>query len=208
MSLLRTAVVIDYQNIHLTGHDEFADRTTAKHTTLVHPLHFANQLILARSNAMTARGGDPGNISLELVDTYRGLPTNAENPRQYRRSQLQMSEWTRDRRVSVTYRPLQYFGPIGQRISREKGVDVLVALAVVRLVQSGDYDLVILAAHDSDLEPALEQSVTTEAVKDGHVRIETAGWKGRKRLRAGRSTLWHTFMLDEHFSNSRDTRVY
>lgn len=67
----------------------------------------------------------------------------------------------------MTYRRLKYYWGDGQRVARENGVDVLVARAVVRLVQAANYELVILAAHDSDLEPALEQAVDAEPVKDG-----------------------------------------
>ena len=108
----------------------------------------------------------------------------------------------------MTYRPLKYYWEDGQRVAREKGVDVLVALAVVRLVQAADYDLVILAAHDSDLEPALEQAVDAEPVKDGRVKLETAGWRNCKRLKANGSTLWHTFLQGDGFVNSRDRKAY
>lgn len=180
MSTGRVAVVIDYQNIHLTAHDIFCPLGLAKHQSLVHPLHFATQLLAARQVAMAARGPDPQQVELGLVDTYRGLPTNKEEPQQYRRSQAQKSEWTRDRRVTVTYRPLRYYGHGGERVGREKGVDVLVALALCRLVEEASHDVVILAAHDSDLEPALEQAVQSSNVRSGRVKLETTGVAGRK----------------------------
>ena len=64
---MRAAVVIDYQNVHLSGHGQFCPTGVAKHESLVHPLYFANQVLLARKNAMTARGSDPGDAALELV---------------------------------------------------------------------------------------------------------------------------------------------
>ena len=46
MSDLRAVVVIDYQNVHLTGHGLFAcSRYAPAHEALVDPLLFANQLI-------------------------------------------------------------------------------------------------------------------------------------------------------------------
>lgn len=48
----------------------------------------------------------------------------------------------------------------------------------MRAAQEPDVDVVILASHDSDLEPALEM-----AVDDGHAKIETAGWQGANVLR-------------------------
>lgn len=51
---------------------------------------------------------------------------------------------------------------------REKGVDVLCALALVREARNPDIGLVILASHDSDLDPALD-----EAAALGTAKIET-----------------------------------
>ena len=49
-------VIVDYQNIHLTAHELFAPAGTPKHETLVHPLHFANQVVGERNNrAIAAR---------------------------------------------------------------------------------------------------------------------------------------------------------
>lgn len=40
MSPLTVEVLIDYQNIHLTGHGKFAPSRQARHLTLIHPLTF------------------------------------------------------------------------------------------------------------------------------------------------------------------------
>ncbi|QFS89125.1 hypothetical protein FIV07_00125 [Mycobacterium sp. THAF192] len=137
---------------------------------------------------------------------FRGLPSNSIAPRSYARSQAQKAEWTRDQRVEVTYRPLRYQWENGIQVPREKGIDVLVALKLVELAQSSDYDLVILAAHDTDLEPALEVAVSY-AAPSGPV-IETAGWQSCKRLRPNGSRLWHTFMDSGAFESSRDRKQY
>lgn len=207
------AVVMDYQNIHLTAHECFCPTGLAAHESLIHPLHFANQLVLARQAAMRERRPDLASEDCQLVsvDVFRGLPTNKEQPAHYRRSQAQQSEWTRDRRVQVTYRPLRYRWRNGERHIQEKGVDVLTALHFVRLVQEVRADVVILAAHDTDLEPALEFALESEAVQSGKVRIETAGWKDCKRIKPSgpkRVTLWHTFLGPENFVRSRDRRDY
>lgn len=53
--LLQAVVVIDYQNVHLTGHELFSKgQGLAKHEDLVHPLHFANQLLLSRNQRQHA----------------------------------------------------------------------------------------------------------------------------------------------------------
>ncbi len=49
----RAVVIIDYQNIHLTGHGAFGGGR-AKHEALVHPLHFAKRLLATRNEKMGA----------------------------------------------------------------------------------------------------------------------------------------------------------
>ena len=48
MEKLRAAVVIDYQNVHLTAADLFRP-AQPRHLSLIHPLHFANQWVSARN---------------------------------------------------------------------------------------------------------------------------------------------------------------
>ena len=53
---LRALVVMDYQNVHLTGHDLFAPAGTPKHESLIHPLYYANQVIGARNHRQMLAG--------------------------------------------------------------------------------------------------------------------------------------------------------
>ena len=39
------AVIMDYQNMHLTGHDRFTPPGIPKHESLIHPLLFADEVI-------------------------------------------------------------------------------------------------------------------------------------------------------------------
>jgi uncharacterized LabA/DUF88 family protein len=197
----RVAVVMDYQNIHLTARDIFAPYGTPTHETLIHPLLFAERLLAVRA----AKQGDEVQRSavLSAVYVYRGAPSNAHQPDLYRYSQAQRAEWTRDPRVHVIYRTLWYAKDFPSIPPREKGVDVLVAINLVRLAEQGDCDVVILAAHDTDLEPALEMAAGT-----GRRKIETAGWTDCKRLRIPGRNLWHTALDGNEFVLSRDRRKY
>jgi hypothetical protein len=203
MSDQRVAVVVDYQNMHLTARGQFTPQGTPTHHSLLHPLHLANQILIARAATQ------PMSLSakLALVSVFRGLPSSAHAAKDYGRSLAQKAEWTRDPRVQVTYRPLRYQRENGVQVPREKGVDVLVALETVQLVQSGAYDVVILAAHDTDLEPALEVALRVVAAA-GRPTIETAGWKDCKRLRAHGSQTWHTFLNQGHYQAARDRKLY
>lgn len=204
----RTAkVVIDYQNIHLTGHGKFVPDGVLRHESLVHPLHFANQWLTVRNRTLAAKGmaGGVEQVQYDLVSVaaFRGLPSNKENPNGYRRNQAQQSEWTRDERVAVTYRPLRYSGQPGNRVIQEKGVDVMVALELVRSADRHTADVVVLASHDTDMEPAL-----ATALEADNVTIETVGWDRCRVLRVPGVRLWHTRLYGEQFVNSRDRKDY
>lgn len=165
----RAVVVVDYQNVHLTGHGLFAStRHLPKHETLIDPLLFGLALIRERN---TAQRSGMAKAVLRKVLVYRGLPAPEHDPDGYARNLAQKAQWERGSRVQVTLRPLKYeYQPAadgrpatdvnGRRtvISvKEKGVDVLCAFAMVREAQDPDTDVVILASSDSDLVPALDE---------------------------------------------------
>lgn len=221
VTTLRAVVVMDYQNVHLTGHGLFAaSRYRALHEALVDPLNFGNQLIQARNRAQKP-GMDHAFLSRILV--YRGQPHPEHDSAAYARNLAQKSHWERDPRVRVHLRPLKYeyeydgnghalVGEDGRRIvkgKREKGVDVLCALAVVREALLPDVDLVILASHDSDLEPALDEAISLQSAK-----IETFCWYdadrrwGTRQLRPSGRTIWNTRLGETEFQNCWDFTDY
>ena len=189
ISQMRTVVIIDYQNLHLVGAGLF-EPFKQRHECLVHPLKYAEQLLLTRNHRLD-NGERSATLSKVLV--YRGLPSSEHDPKLYARNQAQKSEWERDRKVKVTLRPLKYQyervasgeKAIDEKgvpivLSRsEKGIDVLCALAIVREAQNSEIDLVILASQDTDLEPALD-----EALLLGTAKIETSSWHIPHRYRS------------------------
>jgi len=134
---------------------------------------------------------------------YRGAPSNQREARLYAVSQAQRAEWTRSALVEVHYRALRYPPRWPQEPAREKGIDVLLAINLVRLADSGRYDVLVLGSHDTDLEPALEMAAGL-----GGAKIETAGWAGAKHLRVPPQSLWHTALDAADFVASRDRRQY
>lgn len=201
MSAPRVCMVIDYQNIHLTARDLFAPPGTAPEACLIDPLKFAERVIAVRT--IRQRIATHRQAELSAVKVFRGSPSNAREPVLYGVTQRQRSEWTRDRRVDVNYRTLRY--PRGWPTSpaREKGIDVLIALTFVELANSGSYDVLILATHDTDLEPALEL-----AARSGRTKIETAGWSDARVLRPNGQRLWHTSLDGGEMVATRDRRQY
>lgn len=207
------AVLIDYQNIHLTAHERFAPVGVQKHETLVHPLKFAEELV-KRRNALIGQlqvGGRrdvPPLGDLSHVTVYRGSPANKHDPVAYSRSQAQKSEWTRDSRVEVIYRTLRYRWSDGLEdwIKQEKGIDVLAALDAYRLAVNGVYDVVILASHDTDLIPTLERFDSDKRAESGV--LETAGWLRCKKIQARGVRTWDTRLDGSDFVHSRDRKSY
>lgn len=218
---LRTSVVIDYQNVHLVGHEAFPSaRHHLRHESLVDPLLFAYELIKERNARQ--RAGHPLAL-LDSVWVYRGLPSSEHDPDDNARSLSQAHHWQRDRRVHVHLRPLRYRverGADGRPIldvngratiieKREKGVDVLCALAVVREAARPEIGLVILASHDSDLEPAID-----EARSLGAAKIEAFRWDSPDdfvyQLRSSDRArpVWCTKLDERAFAACRDLTPY
>jgi len=203
-------IVVDYQNIHLTAHDQFCPAGEAPHHCLIHPLHYAHQILGARNlvkRLLAEKGGHEFKpATLGSVTAFRGLPSNLHEPAAYRRSQAQQSEWTRDSRCRVIYRPLKYYKRSnGSFDVKEKGIDVLVALELVQRAASADAEdsVVILAAHDTDQEPALELSNRLAPS-----RVETSGWQNEKRLAVKGVQMWHTFLDRDRFERCIDRKGY
>jgi len=197
----RLAILIDYQNIHLTGREKYAPIGVPPKACLIHPLKFAEQVLTVRAGRQ--RDQAQQTAILEKIQVYRGLPSNSHQSKLYAAAQAQRAEWMRDPRVTVWYRPLRYPPNWPSEPAREKGVDVKVAIDLVRLAESGLADTVVLASHDTDLEPALEM-----AGDIGDVKVETAGWDGARRLRVSGRRLWHTALDASAFVKSRDRKMY
>ena len=210
---LTMAVVIDYQNVHLTGASLFLPGRPPEEG-LIDPFRFACQLAQAR-NAKIA--DERYKATVKRVEVFRGLPIPEDDPDANRRNQAQKAEWERGHHgvVSVTLRPLKdtwdYLD--GRRVPvrasrREKGVDVLCALALIDLARSGRYDVVVLASRDTDLAPALDNAARTTRTK-----IEAVKWfdPADRRTRGNISTqakIWTTSMTRDHFTASLDPRTY
>jgi len=212
--LASIAVIIDYQNIHLTGHDHFAPQGTPKHESLIHPLLFAEEVVKRREETLAplriaGTSNLPPNGELSQVIVFRGCPSNRHDPDAYSRSQAQKAEWTRDPRIEVTYRTLRYTWDteLNDWRKQEKGIDVLVALTAYHLAVSGAFDVVILASHDTDMIPVIERCNADRQAGQSGV-LEIAHWEGCKRLQAKGITTWRTALGAPAFVRSRDRRPY
>lgn len=214
----RIAVVMDYQNIHLTAHDLFSEPDERVHETLIHPLNFG-QTVVRERNSNLRPGYAPGTLSKVLC--YRGQPNARFDPDMHRRTDAQRSAWSRSSpSVQVVYRPLRYVtrktgystenGTTYEvESATEKGIDVLCAMAVLTQSMREDIDVVILASHDTDLAPCLDTAMDL-----GQAKIETVQWwnpdrgiVGHLRPTSGKS-LWNTRLDHSAYDSSRDRVIY
>jgi hypothetical protein len=206
------AVVIDYQNVHLTGAELFLPGRPIEEG-LIEPYRFACQLALAHN----AKSEPEHQVEVARVEVFRGLPIQEDDPEAYQRNQEQKVNWQRGHQgvVDVTLRSLKYSWDYinGKRTPirssrQEKGVDVLCALALMRLARSRLYDVVVLASRDTDLAPALDEAARLRVSK-----VEAAKWYDPSdRRTAGnirtQERIWTTSMRREHFMKSLDERDY
>lgn len=223
---MRAAVVIDYQNVHLTARDFFAPHQP-EHEALIHPMLFSEVAIKQR-NARQKEGYPEAR--LERVEVYRGHPHADYDPDQHARSAAQADQWRRDG-AQVHLRDLKYkfkrqadgspatdvYGrkiPVDFERPKEKGVDVLCALACVRLALDPAIDAVILASRDSDLVAALDEVYDLHGADPKVAKIETIAWKDASNPRSGSlqptrpRKIWNTYLDRQAFEASRDTRDY
>ncbi|MET8426868.1 NYN domain-containing protein [Nocardia sp. NPDC004860] len=212
-------MIIDYQNVHITAHDLYEPYQPV-HTSLIRPYFFARRLVQCRN--ATQRPGYP-EAELAQVKVFRGLPSAEHDPDGNARNNAQKNDWDRDPNVKVIQRSLRYnvhrrvysvpANPdlTGEIEAREKGIDVLCALATISAANDPEIDLVILATHDSDLEPAVEMVQQTKAA-----RIEGFQWfctnpisgQYTRRLRSTVAPFWATRLYEDDFESVRETRDY
>lgn len=190
---------IDYQNLHLSGHEMFGGLQAPLHASLIHPGLFADELQQLRNSKVYQP------VRITEIHVYRGEPSSKQDAVAAARNKAQAAEWTRDRRVKAHSRTLRYSRDGSP--PREKGVDVMLAVDLVRCSIGKAADVIILASRDTDLLPALETAYDS----DGAI-VEVAGWQGQSRLRfrsnEGRRPLWMTSLGDQEFHRCIDPRQY
>lgn len=185
-TLQRVAIVIDYQNVHMTAHDVFMPAEPI-HKALIDPYRFSKRLIEIKNEDIKISNDQKGlelpMCKLSRIEVFRGIPVPEADNNGYRRNLLQKNRWEKEACINnidlhITYRSLKYRTRIENGHThinstfppQEKGIDVLCALALTRLARAGSYDCVILASRDTDLSPALD-----EAHRSG-TRVEAVKW--------------------------------
>jgi uncharacterized LabA/DUF88 family protein len=164
------AVFLDFQNVH------FVSRGVEPYRCVPNPARLADLIADRRRSSSTAA----------KINVYRGRPDPERQPTLTAANDAQAAYWTRDRRVQLIRRQLNYRG-WPDLAPREKGIDVKLAVDLMRTAFAGDYDALILFSSDTDLLPALEA-----VAEDGLGHVEVAYWTGGNILRfPGTNLPWH-----------------
>lgn len=205
--MTRIAVFIDYQNIYMRARGSFGDPSLDSYTFgQVHPRRLG-LLVEARG-----RSGDPTRELLE-VRVYRGEPHSQHSRAAHSACQRQVGRWAKQAQVVPRVRPLRYRATAWDANGRvtawevqEKGIDVLLAVDMVKGALRDSYDVAVLVSADTDLLPAVE------AVLDDGKRVEVVSWrpdKGRgSRLGLPRHNIWCHWLDRGDFDRVRDDTDY
>lgn len=163
----RVLVFLDYQNVHAGARRAFLPYGCDRADGHVDPRALGELLVRRRKFAGELVG----------VRAYRGRPNPEHQPGSARANDRQKVVWER-RGVEVIRRNLQYPKRWPDVPASEKGIDVAIAVDMVRLSLSGGVDAIVLFSSDSDLLPAVEFVNAMEGVS-----MEVASWAKQSRLR-------------------------
>lgn len=164
----RVAVFLDYENVHRTGHGQYASIGQPKHETVVDPVQIAEVVVSKRR-----REGE-----LTDIFVYRGRPVPEYQPKAASANDIQAGSWESDPRVHLVRRDLKYEdNDDGSFTAREKGIDVALAVGLTSGALDQKFDVAIVFTTDTDLLPALELVFHRRLVS-----LEIAAWSGSKPL--------------------------
>jgi uncharacterized LabA/DUF88 family protein len=164
-SVKRTVTFFDGQNLYHSVREAFG---------YFHP----NYDILALSKAVCANKG----WDLQQVRFYTGVPDLTDDRLWHGFWENKLQAF-RDQGVYVFSRPLRYNNqviklPDGSKytflVGREKGIDVRIALDVIRLAHLREYDVALIFSQDQDLSELFEEIRIIAREQERWIRIACA----------------------------------
>jgi NYN domain len=161
----RVCVYIDQQNFYRSTRDAYGWAGLPSLEGNANPLHLA-RLLATGPLAIPTHDGEVLSEREITVRVYMGMPSQRHDPKEYARAQRQLQHWERAAApgcVRVFHRTLRYpprWQPGVAVGPREKGIDVMLAMDIVRgaidATSECANDLAILVSADTDLLPAVE----------------------------------------------------
>jgi len=156
----RVLVFIDYQNVHGWAKRQFHAVNADPAVGHFDPLELSQLLVARRKRPSIVSG----------VRVYRGRPNPDHQPRAAAANDRQAAEWERSGRVTVVRRPLRYPQDWPETPAVEKGIDVAMAIDLVRMAMRKELDAAVVVSSDTDLVPAIEM---VYELRLAHVEVAT-----------------------------------
>jgi uncharacterized LabA/DUF88 family protein len=191
---LWVTVLLDWQNIYNCAREAFGLREASSFEGTVDPLKLATHLA----------GGVGPDRQLQELRIYRGRPDQAKNRKSYSAWRSQTAAWEAKcgERLVPRYRDLRYRG---DEVT-EKGIDVWLAIDLVKIAMEESANRVVVVSSDTDLVPALELAVEIR----GGSFVEVAGWDGSADAAPMLSVMGveQRFLARNHYDRFRDSTDY
>lgn len=163
----RVVVFMDYQNVHGWARRQFLPFGADPSEGHVFPLKIGGLLAERRRRES----------ELMEVRVYRGRPNPERQPGAAAANDRQTAMWERSDQVTVIRRNLQYPSDYPAARASEKGIDVAIAVDMIRPGMSGYMDTAILFSSDNDIMPAVEVLRTMP-----QCHVEVVSWSGAHRV--------------------------
>ncbi len=173
---------VDYQNLHMSAHEQFARFHEPVYQSLVHPAKFADRV----AAVWASESGET--LVVDEIHVFRGLPDPRKQGTLNSKVSRHHSTWKRDGRVQIHTRPLRYPREWPDEKAQEKGIDVMLALGIVRCAIAGDC--------------AVEMA---EVERPGSIILATGDGSSILRPSATVPTIQ---LSQQEFNRSRDTTHY
>lgn len=200
-------VFVDYQNAYRSAREAFFNDLADHHTVgQFNPLRLG-ELLVKQNNATRADGGTS---ELYQVRMYCGLPDSEKDPKGNGARLRQIQIWGRIPGVQVVYRPLRYPAGSPPVPAQEKGVDVHLAVDVMRMALQGEYQTGIIFSRDTDLRPVIESML--DLYSQIRVRCSVAAWQPevgpRRSLQVPNRRIWCDYITSQQFRTIEDLTDY
>lgn len=202
----RLIVFIDYQNAYMSARETFVDRSSHYTRGQIDPWALGETIMKLDDEARK----DGETSVLHQVRLYCGLPDSRKDAVGNAARLRQIRSWGRMPGVVVSYRPLRYPREYPVQPPQEKGVDVQLAVDVIRMALQGEYDTGVIFSRDTDLRPLLE-TMSDLYPKTG-INCHVATWQDdagtRRGLRVPGKGIWCHYIGRHAFNSVEDLTDY
>jgi uncharacterized LabA/DUF88 family protein len=151
-ALKRAIVFVDGQNLFCAARTAFGYR-------------FPNYDIRALADAICQNQG----WQLTDVRFYTGIPDRSRDAFSHHFWTAKLAQMGRDN-ITIFSRPLRYRNEVGS----EKGIDVRLAIDVIRLALRGAFDVALVISQDQDLSEVAKEIRAIAKEQDRWIRIASA----------------------------------